>query len=193
MPNDINYLRGIDFGPYEVRDTQKCIRYQSYSGNFKSMPSLKKLSKDFLNWDIQQANHTSVEDAQATMRLYKLQRQQIDATQSKAARVAALAGMVSGNAVVPSGSSSPAPSLDAANTQVTAASSTVTKLTSAGHSSNPSISSGGTLLTATTSVAVASGSVKKLTVIELGRLVALPDLKFLAKGRTFDKRISRYV
>lgn len=57
MPNDINYLRGMDFSDYEIRDTRKCLFYQTYDGKYKEKPALKRLSKDLLNWDIHKADH----------------------------------------------------------------------------------------------------------------------------------------
>lgn len=54
----------------KVRDTSSFTPFKSISNG--RTPSLKKLIKHFLNMDIQDGSHSSVEDAQATMLLYRL-------------------------------------------------------------------------------------------------------------------------
>lgn len=164
LHHDINFLRPINFTLYETRDTQRCQFYQSLLTS--RTPGLKALSSQVLNWQIQTGDHSSVDDAQATMRLYLLQREEIDGTQSKAAIAAALAKTMP----------SKAPS---------------------SHASTPSLDSSSTIATVATTSTATSASVSKpivkLTPLELGRLVALPNLTYLAKGRVFDKRTSRYI
>lgn len=63
--SDINMLRGIDFSPYTVHDTQDVAEY-SY------MPKLRELTAMVLGKQIQTSEHSSVEDAQATMELWML-------------------------------------------------------------------------------------------------------------------------
>lgn len=162
LHNDTNFLRPIDFTLYETRDTQRCQYYQSFLTS--RTPGLKALSNQVLNWQIQTGDHSSVDDAQATMRLYLLQREQIDGTQSKTAIAAALANAMPSK-------------------------------TPSSHGSTPSLDSSSTILTVatTSSSGGVSEPVVKLTPLELGRLVALPNLSYLAKGRVFDKRTSRYL
>lgn len=173
LHHDINFLRPINFTAYETRDTQLSPHYQNCLGT--AQPGLKKLSEKILHWNIQGDDHSSVEDAQATMRLYLLQRDAIDAVQSKTAIAAAAAAAAAAIAA-------------AAQAEVTFS----TGLSP--HSSTPSLSSGTTDLTVSTASTTSPPNLMiKMTVAEMGRLVALPELTYLAKGRTFDKRISRYV
>mgnify|MGYP002378625937 CR=1 FL=1 len=53
-----------------IRDTTQYQPYRKIAGG--RTPSLKKLSQQFLKIDIQSASHSSVEDARATMLLYRL-------------------------------------------------------------------------------------------------------------------------
>ncbi|KAK6635539.1 hypothetical protein RUM44_000791 [Polyplax serrata] len=66
-----NDLRVLKFGHHKqlIRDTS---RYEPFrQANGMKSPSLKKLAKEFLNEDIQEGEHDSVEDAKAAMKLYK--------------------------------------------------------------------------------------------------------------------------
>lgn len=53
-----------------IRDTTQYLPYRKIAGG--RTPSLKKLTQHFLEIDIQGASHSSVEDARATMLLYRL-------------------------------------------------------------------------------------------------------------------------
>ncbi|XP_059171798.1 uncharacterized protein LOC131952887 isoform X2 [Physella acuta] len=56
-----------------IRDTSK---YKPFRDLFKGkIPSLKKLTEKLLNVTIQEGEHSSIQDAQATMRLYTMHRQ----------------------------------------------------------------------------------------------------------------------
>lgn len=56
-----------------IRDTSRHVPYRNKFAGGKT-PSLKKLSKEILNIEIQAGKHSSVEDAQATMLLFRLRR-----------------------------------------------------------------------------------------------------------------------
>jgi len=53
----------------DVRDTSRHATYRAMA--MGKTPSLKRLTKELLGMDIQQGHHSSVEDARATMLLYK--------------------------------------------------------------------------------------------------------------------------
>nr|XP_020495658.1 RNA exonuclease 4 [Labrus bergylta] len=67
--NDLKILL-LDHPKKKIRDTQK---YKPFKKTVKSgRPSLKLLCREILNVKVQQGEHSSVQDAQATMRLYTL-------------------------------------------------------------------------------------------------------------------------
>ncbi|KAL2099600.1 hypothetical protein ACEWY4_003994 [Coilia grayii] len=67
--NDLKVLL-LDHPKKKIRDTQK---YKPFRKLVKSgRPSLKVLSREVLNVKVQQGEHSSVQDAQATMRLYTM-------------------------------------------------------------------------------------------------------------------------
>ncbi|XP_056153018.1 RNA exonuclease 4 isoform X2 [Lampris incognitus] len=67
--NDLKILL-LDHPKKKIRDTQK---YKPFKQMVKSgRPSLKVLCRDILHVKVQQGEHSSVQDAQATMRLYTL-------------------------------------------------------------------------------------------------------------------------
>ncbi|XP_028287573.1 RNA exonuclease 4 [Parambassis ranga] len=71
--NDLKILL-LDHPKKKIRDTQK---YKPFKKIVKSgRPSLKVLCRDILNVKVQQGEHSSVQDAQATMRLYTLVKKQ---------------------------------------------------------------------------------------------------------------------
>ncbi|MEQ2243562.1 hypothetical protein ILYODFUR_008218 [Ilyodon furcidens] len=74
--NDLKILL-LDHPKKKIRDTQK---YKPFRKIAKSgRPSLKVLCKEVLNIKVQQGEHSSVQDAQATMRLYTLVKKQWEA------------------------------------------------------------------------------------------------------------------
>ncbi|XP_023663730.1 RNA exonuclease 4 isoform X2 [Paramormyrops kingsleyae] len=71
--NDLKILL-LDHPKKRIRDTQK---YKPFKSIVKSgRPSLKLLCEKILNVKVQQGEHSSVQDAQATMRLYTLVKKQ---------------------------------------------------------------------------------------------------------------------
>ncbi|KAM8876566.1 RNA exonuclease 4 [Synchiropus picturatus] len=74
--NDLKILL-LDHPKKHIRDTQK---YKPFRKTVKTKrPSLKLLCKEILNVKVQQGEHSSVQDAQATMRLYTLVKKQWEA------------------------------------------------------------------------------------------------------------------
>lgn len=69
ISHDINFLRSIDFSDYGIRDTQKCPFYQIYDGRYKEKLALKDLSRDIPTWEVQGAQHSSIEDSQSISNL----------------------------------------------------------------------------------------------------------------------------
>ncbi|XP_070783417.1 RNA exonuclease 4 [Enoplosus armatus] len=74
--NDLKILL-LDHPKKKIRDTQK---YKPFRKTVKSgRPSLKLLCREILNVKVQQGEHSSVQDAQATMRLYTMVKKQWEA------------------------------------------------------------------------------------------------------------------
>ncbi|AWP17604.1 RNA exonuclease 4 isoform 2 [Scophthalmus maximus] len=74
--NDLKILL-LDHPKKKIRDTQK---YKPFKKIVKSgRPALKVLCREILNVKVQQGEHSSVQDAQATMRLYTMVRKQWEA------------------------------------------------------------------------------------------------------------------
>ncbi|XP_068161539.1 RNA exonuclease 4 [Antennarius striatus] len=74
--NDLKILL-LDHPKKKIRDTQK---YKFFKKTVKSSrPSLKLLCREILNVNVQQGEHSSIQDAQATMRLYTLAKKQWEA------------------------------------------------------------------------------------------------------------------
>lgn len=74
--NDLKILL-LDHPKKKIRDTQK---YKPFRKIVKSgRPSLKLLCRDILHVKVQQGEHSSVQDAQATMRLYTMVKKQWEA------------------------------------------------------------------------------------------------------------------
>ncbi|XP_073681049.1 RNA exonuclease 4 [Garra rufa] len=74
--NDLKILL-LDHPKKMLRDTQK---YKPFRQRVKSArPALRVLCKEILNVKVQQGEHSSVQDAQATMRLYTLVKKQWEA------------------------------------------------------------------------------------------------------------------
>jgi RNA exonuclease 4 len=62
----------------DIRDTSKYKLFRQLSRG--KTPSLKKLAKVFLDIDIQKGEHSSVEDAQAVMKIYQMHKKQWNAS-----------------------------------------------------------------------------------------------------------------
>ncbi|XP_068610737.1 RNA exonuclease 4 [Brachionichthys hirsutus] len=74
--NDLKILL-LDHPKKKIRDTQK---YKPFKKTAKSSrPSLKLLCREILNVNVQQGEHSSIQDAQAAMRLYTLVKKQWEA------------------------------------------------------------------------------------------------------------------
>ncbi|XP_036936499.1 RNA exonuclease 4 [Acanthopagrus latus] len=71
--NDLKILL-LDHPKKKIRDTQKYKPFQKIAKT--SRPALRVLCRQILNVNVQQGEHSSVQDAQATMRLYTLVRKQ---------------------------------------------------------------------------------------------------------------------
>ncbi|KAM4715489.1 RNA exonuclease 4 [Anableps anableps] len=74
--NDLKILL-LDHPKKLIRDTQKYKPFRRIAKS--SRPSLKVLCREVLNVKVQQGEHSSVQDAQATMRLYTLVKKQWEA------------------------------------------------------------------------------------------------------------------
>uniref|UniRef100_A0A8C5SP00 RNA exonuclease 4 n=1 Tax=Laticauda laticaudata TaxID=8630 RepID=A0A8C5SP00_LATLA len=77
LHNDLKILL-LDHPKKKIRDTQ---RYKPFKHQVKTMrPSLKLLCEKLLNVKVQTSEHSSVQDAQAAMRLYTLVKKQWEAS-----------------------------------------------------------------------------------------------------------------
>uniref|UniRef100_A0A8C7XUM8 RNA exonuclease 4 n=1 Tax=Oryzias sinensis TaxID=183150 RepID=A0A8C7XUM8_9TELE len=74
--NDLKILL-LDHPKKHIRDTQKYKPFRKTVGSGR--PSLKLLCREILHVKVQQGEHSSVQDAQATMRLYTLVKKQWEA------------------------------------------------------------------------------------------------------------------
>lgn len=80
LKNDFQVLY-LDHPRKKIRDTQ---RYKPFRNEFNGrLPSLKKLTARLLDIEIQDKAHSSVEDAQATMRLYTMYKSQWESSIAK--------------------------------------------------------------------------------------------------------------
>jgi RNA exonuclease 4 len=69
---------------YPLRDTQKCSRYRQYANRGANQgPSLKNLALGVLGRPIKQGRVSSVEDAIATMEVYRNAEADIEQEQGK--------------------------------------------------------------------------------------------------------------
>ncbi|KAF1985039.1 hypothetical protein K402DRAFT_413487 [Aulographum hederae CBS 113979] len=73
--NDIDVLM---FGHprRDVRDTSRHASFRQYAAG--ATPSLKKLAREILGWDIQAGEHSSIEDARATMALFQREKESFE-------------------------------------------------------------------------------------------------------------------
>lgn len=76
VSHDLSAL-GIKHSRSSIRDTSLYPPFRKQYAKGKT-PGLKKLAKQILDVDIQEAQHSSVEDAKITMLLYKSQKKEID-------------------------------------------------------------------------------------------------------------------
>ncbi|XP_077594617.1 RNA exonuclease 4 [Stigmatopora nigra] len=76
LHNDFKILL-LDHPKKKIRDTQKYVPFRKALKTKR--PSLKVLCKQVLNVTVQQGEHSSVQDAQATMRLYTMVKKQWEA------------------------------------------------------------------------------------------------------------------
>lgn len=74
--NDLKILL-LDHPKKKIRDTQKYKPFKKLVN--RGRPSLKVLCKEILNVKVQQGEHSSVQDAQATMRLYTMVKKEWEA------------------------------------------------------------------------------------------------------------------
>jgi RNA exonuclease 4 len=73
--NDLKVLM-VSHPKVSIRDTSA---HRPFRKLVKGTPSLKRLAQEVLNLDIQSGEHSSIEDAQATMLLFRLNKKQFDA------------------------------------------------------------------------------------------------------------------
>ncbi|MCH0628639.1 hypothetical protein JNB11_01440 [Kocuria palustris] len=69
--NDLKVL-GISMSKQFIRDTATLAEYRAHSGG--KPPSLKKLAQIYFNIEIQHGSHSSVEDAQMAMLLFRIRK-----------------------------------------------------------------------------------------------------------------------
>jgi RNA exonuclease 4 len=82
VKNDVKVFPPWVFYDVELRDTQILEEYRNHSAcQIQRMPKLFKLAQIFLGRPIQPKEHSSVEDAVATMELYRLCAAEIERTQ----------------------------------------------------------------------------------------------------------------
>lgn len=67
--NDLRYLQ-LTHPPSRIKDIAKLPEFRRLVGG--KTPALKRLCKEYLHYEIQSGEHSSVEDAQATMALFRL-------------------------------------------------------------------------------------------------------------------------
>lgn len=75
LQSDLKCL-AISHPRHNIRDTSKYSVFREATKG--KPPSLRRLTHDYLNIDIQQGQHSSVEDARATMALYRIHKVGID-------------------------------------------------------------------------------------------------------------------
>ena len=73
--NDLKILF-LDHPKKKLRDTQRCKLFRKLKPSLGGIPSLKNLAQALLGVSIQTGEHSSVQDAQAAMRIYTMYRKQ---------------------------------------------------------------------------------------------------------------------
>lgn len=80
IQGDLKVLQ-LSHPKFKIRDTASFPKYRESSKG--KAPALKKIAKEFLNIDIQTGQHSSIEDAKATMSLYKLHKAEFEKIYNK--------------------------------------------------------------------------------------------------------------
>ena len=76
LRNDLDGLM-LRHSATDVRDTARYRKYRAFTGG--TTPSLKRLAKDVLGWEIQSGIHSSVVDARVSMALFRREKVGMDA------------------------------------------------------------------------------------------------------------------
>lgn len=169
--NDIRMLHGIDFSPYVVRDVQGFHEYRQYALGQDGIPSLRILASEVLERPIQQEEHSSVEDAQATMDLFLLHHDTYE-----------FGCDYTGRSLSPSSEST------CSGHSKTTSHTTTTSLTTTTAISTDNDTSAASPISTNTAPLDSSG--RKFAP---GSLVALPEIKAFARGRVFDCKTSTFM
>lgn len=86
LENEQQYLRGLPWSHWHLRDTQRFSGLAKYAGNpSHPRPSLKVLALSVAGIKIQEKVHCSVQDARATRKIYSMHPEGIEKEQSEAA------------------------------------------------------------------------------------------------------------
>lgn len=80
IKNDLDVLM-IGHPKKDIRDTSRFSGFRKYASG--RTPSLKKLAKEVLGVEIQSGQHSSIEDARATMLLFRRNKQEFDIEHAK--------------------------------------------------------------------------------------------------------------
>jgi hypothetical protein len=75
-------IKGFDLTQFRTFDTQTFAEYRKYGLGYQMLPSLKNLASGVLERQIQVNDHSSVEDAQATMELFLIHRDGLEGISS---------------------------------------------------------------------------------------------------------------
>ncbi|CZT21353.1 uncharacterized protein RCC_07216 [Ramularia collo-cygni] len=94
--NDIAVFHPFVFDGVKKRDTQMLPEYRQYATGSRRLPKLSVLAKEILNVVIQGVEHSSVEDAQATMLLYRHREAEFEVLQSQDVHYASLGDLDEG-------------------------------------------------------------------------------------------------
>ncbi|KAK4542674.1 hypothetical protein LTR36_006246 [Oleoguttula mirabilis] len=174
--NDMKMLRGVSLENVEVRDTQLLPEYTHHAK--QGRPSLKDLSAIILKRTIQVKDHSSVEDARATMRLYQVRREDFERQQGPRTLPPVIT-----------------PSTSGSDSQARSSSNNSSDTTTTSSSTSGSASHVAATATVVSTPIHAGGHAPAATSTSsnlAGRVVALPNIAAFAKGRVFDYQTSRY-
>ncbi|CAK1354262.1 RNA exonuclease 4 [Cercospora beticola] len=85
LENEQQYLRGLLWSHWHLRDTQRFSGFSKYAGNPEHpRPGLKVLALSVAGIKIQEKVHCSVQDARATRKIYSMHSEGIEKEQSEA-------------------------------------------------------------------------------------------------------------